>query len=79
MLFPLGMYTVAVFQLPKAIGLDFLFLISRYSLYIAVCAWLVMFVGFVHKRAARPAPPTRGATLRSHFTKQRLCQAPEML
>jgi tellurite resistance protein TehA-like permease len=46
--FPLGMYTVAVFQLAKAIGLDFLFLIPRYFLYIALCAWLVMFVGFVH-------------------------------
>ena len=48
MLFPLGMYTVAIFQLAKAIGLDFLFLISRYSLYITLCAWLVTFVGFVH-------------------------------
>jgi len=46
--FPLGGYTVAVFQLAKAVGLDFLFLIPRYFLYIALCAWLVTFVGFVH-------------------------------
>ena len=46
--FPLGVYTVAVFQLAKAVGLDFLFLIPRYFLYIALCAWLVTFVGFVH-------------------------------
>ena len=75
------MYTVAIFQLAKAIGLDFLFFIPRYFLYIALCM-----VGDVRRvcaqraaRAARPAPPTRGATLRSHFTEQRTCQAPEML
>ena len=47
MLFPLGMYTVAV-SVGQGDGLDFLFLIPRYSLYIALCAWLVTFVGFVH-------------------------------
>ena len=42
------MYTVAVFQLAKATGLDFLFFIPHYFLYIALCAWLVTFVEFVH-------------------------------
>jgi hypothetical protein len=46
--FPSVCIPLAIFQLPKAIGLDSLFLISRYYLYIALCAWLVMFAGFVH-------------------------------
>jgi tellurite resistance protein TehA-like permease len=46
--FPLGMYTVATFQLAKAMDLDFLFFIPRYSFYIALVAWLVTFVGLVH-------------------------------
>jgi tellurite resistance protein TehA-like permease len=59
MVFPLGMYTVCTFQLSKAIGFELLLVIPRYFIYIALLAWLIVFIGLVHSlirpRATAPA------------------------
>jgi tellurite resistance protein TehA-like permease len=44
MVFPLGMYTASTFQLARALGFAFLLPIPTYFIYVAMAAWLVVFL-----------------------------------
>ncbi|MBN8654252.1 MAG: tellurite resistance/C4-dicarboxylate transporter family protein [Anaerolineae bacterium] len=45
LVFPMGMYTVATFRLAQALKLDFLMLIPRYFIYLALIAWALTAYG----------------------------------
>jgi tellurite resistance protein TehA-like permease len=49
--FPLGMYTASTFQMAKAMDLEFLLVVPRLFIYIAVAAWLATFIGLCRKLA----------------------------
>jgi tellurite resistance protein TehA-like permease len=53
MVFPLGMYTISTLQLSKALALDFLLFIPRIFIFVALAAWLITFVGLIHRLARR--------------------------
>src|SRR5436309_2297100 len=47
MIFPLGMYTACTLQLSKAINFEYLLLIPRYFVYVALAAWLAAFIRLI--------------------------------
>jgi tellurite resistance protein TehA-like permease len=49
LVFPIGMFTAATFVLSRAIGLDFLVIIPRATIYAAFLAWIITFVGMVRQ------------------------------
>ncbi len=48
MVFPLGMYAACTFQLSKAINFEYLMIIPRYFVFVALAAWLLAFIGLLH-------------------------------
>lgn len=59
--FPIGMYTVATFELAHALRLDFLLAIPAFGVYINLLVWAVVAVGFLTHaiRGARGGSPTQ--------------------
>lgn len=52
LVFPMGMYTVATFRLAQVMKLDFLLLIPKYFIYLALLAWLITTYGLAYQLTA---------------------------
>jgi tellurite resistance protein TehA-like permease len=46
--FPLGMYTACTFRMAEVLKLDFLMIIPKVAIYIALAAWALTFIGMLH-------------------------------
>ena len=55
--FPLGMYSVASLSFGKAAGLAFMEPLSRFMLWLAIAAWVLVAAAFVVRLTRQPAPP----------------------
>lgn len=53
MVFPLGMYTVSTQRLMKVIDEPILDVIPRYTMLIALAAWMATFIGLLHQLLRR--------------------------
>lgn len=49
MVFPLSMYTTSTYQLSQALDLSFLTVIPKFMVVIAISAWIIVFVGLIHR------------------------------
>ena len=60
--FPLGMYSACTHEMRLAMGFDFLAWLPQVFLLLAVCAWLITFVGMLHalRHALRRDPLPKG-------------------
>jgi tellurite resistance protein TehA-like permease len=59
--FPLGMYSVATLSFGKAAGLVFMEPLSRFMLWVAVAAWVLVAAAFLIRLARRPGDRTTGS------------------
>jgi tellurite resistance protein TehA-like permease len=63
--FPLGMYSVATLSFGKVAHLRFMEPLSRFMLWVAVAAWVVVAVAFLVRLARRSGEPASGAAAAS--------------
>jgi tellurite resistance protein TehA-like permease len=61
--FPIGMYTASTFQLAAATGLNFLFLIPKASIYLALLAWTLALAGMVRQFGKEAGPREHGTPM----------------
>ena len=59
LVFPFGMYTVATDALSKATGLKILDIIPRITVYVALFAWVLTFIGMLRKILRPPTQSRR--------------------